>query len=206
MKIILPILFLLTSPWTLAQSLQDDAQAILKIRMQMKPTTEFSKWLTDQWTFATVHCLNQAKLPIPEELNRAPISTNGSFTFPDNSQEFCRVMAQKKTGPQCFALKSNQPPFIFPPAGMPRNYLYLKEVIAKNSEVTVGGECLLVENELVSKQFFAGKAKVIWSMKPTQRSLRTSKGEMTVNMGTIQFEVEGMREKSLPVSVIILDK
>lgn len=206
MNYLLITLLFFSSNYSKAQSDQDNAKAIASHRLKMKPKTEFEKWYADQWTQAAVNCFVSFQMPIPREIEKLPLFNNGTFSLPKDEKSFCRAMAIKKAGPQCFSIKSASSPFIFPPAGLPSDYIYMNRMIPDKTIVDVGGECNLIENEFSTKQFFAGKGKVVWLVKPSIQSVNTFKGAVSLNMGTLAFEIEGMSEKTMPVSAVILNQ
>ena len=179
------------------------ANKIISHRLKMNPKMVFEKWIADQWFFAAKYCPKLSHVPIPKEIKSLPTFSSGSWSLPDQNKGFCKALSNGPT-PQCLNLRSTIEPFLFPPKGMPSNYAYMNKMIKEGTLVTVGGYCNLVENQFVTKQFFAGKGRVVWKQNPTQQSVITSQGEVKLNMGTIAFEVDGMAEKNMIYSAVIL--
>ena len=179
------------------------ANMIIFHRLKMNPKTEFEKWIADQWFFAASYCAKLSNVTIPKEIKSLPTFSSGSWSLPDKNKGFCKALSNGPT-PQCLNLRSTVEPFLFPPKDMPSNYAYMNTMIKEGTLVTVGGSCNLVENQFVTKQFFAGKGKVVWKQNPTQQSVTTSQGEVKLNMGTIAFDVDGMAEKNMISSAVIL--
>lgn len=206
MKIGLLIFFLSINIFAQEDNSKLWAKSIIGTRSKMNPKTEFEKWLADQWIHAAATCAHFAKLELPKEFNKLPLYKAGSFSLPKNEKEFCQAIATGPS-PQCFFLRATISPFEFPPRGLPNNYVYMKRLVQKDTIVTVGGECNLVANKIVTKQFFAGKAKVVWRSLPKKQLVQTFNGPRELNMGTIWFDVEGMPLKDqLPsVSAVVIE-
>jgi hypothetical protein len=180
------------------------AKEVIAHRLNMNPKTEFEKWNADQWTNAATICAFMAKIEIPKEIKRLPNLKDGSFRLPENEEAFCKALSKGPT-PKCFYLRATTPPFQTFRSGLPRDYVYMEKLVHEGTMVTVGGECNLVANDFSTKQFFTGKAKVIWRSKPKLQSIQTSKGSVQLIVGNIWFDVEGMPEKdNLPTELAVV--
>lgn len=184
-----------------------DAQRVIQHRLAMpKPSTVFDKWQADQWTFAAIQCANVASFKKDlGPIEKLPLHSNGTTTSPKSVANYCESLAASGPAAECFDMSTNQPPFTMPTAGLPSNYLFLRNTSAakEGSQHTVGGYCNLVKNTPNTRQFFAGPATLTWLAQPRAQSFQTAGGARTLNAGTISFTVGGMPGKAMPKTVIV---
>lgn len=208
MWISLSAALLLSLSSAFAQSSEDAktwAQAIISQRLAMKPKTDFDKWVADQWSHSASLCAYHAKMPDPKEIAKLGNYKAGSFSFPDESEDFCKALAQGPS-PQCFSFRATVEPFEFPPKGMTTDYLYMKKVVPENTPAMLLGVCHLVTSKPVTKQHYTGMAKIKWLQQPSMKTVNTFSGPKELNMGTLTFEIDGIPEGTYvpPMSVVIL--
>lgn len=184
-----------------------DAQRVIQHRLSMPtPTTVFARWQADQWSFAAVQCGQAAGLK--NELvavAKLPLYFSGSNRSPSNITEYCSTLAAAGPDAECFNLAATQPPFTMPTAGLPSNYLYLRNLAhaKEGSQHMVGGYCNLVKNMYETRQFFAGNGTLKWLSQPRSQTFQTAKGPQTLNTGTVSFTVDGMPGAVMPKTVVL---
>jgi len=189
--------------------IQADAQRVLQHRLAMPvPVTVFEKWQADQWTFSAMSCWavtpNRSR-EVESALNKLPIYGAGSHSAAKDDAKTCSTLAENGPKAVCFDLFAREAPFALPWAGMPTNYLYLATAALPKAGTmfVVGGYCQLVANKPETKQFFAGKGKLVWLAQPQVTSLNTASGARTLRLGTVAFEVQGMPGTAWPVTILV---
>lgn len=189
---------------------KETARAVIQLwEFQSKlADTDFAYWMTDQLLMYAVHCAAAAQLPVPAALEKAKPRRAGAWTVPGNdleTQTACQGLAQANgygLKPECAALTSTQPPFTMPRAGLPRDYVYLSRDAQDGERVTVGGYCQLVEREPLTRQFYAGPARVRLLGAPSVSSVQTASGPVRLRTSSVRFEVQGLFGDAHPVLAV----
>lgn len=187
----------LTTTGTEQASLEADAQAIVALWQAQPTDSDFDRWVSDQLLYYAAHCAIQAKMSLPAVIRAARPLGQGSWASPQNANQdraVCRALASaKETGlaPVCASMTSTQPPFAFPPTGMPANYAYPGKKVEDGTKVTAGGYCLLVDGVSATRQFYAGPAVVRLLGQPAESIVQTAQGPRKLRVSSIRFEVQG---------------